>query len=306
MSGSGSASKVTVAPASVTAPSSICGTTVAEIMDELQGKLTNDKIPNIFPMLNRAVQAVAKRLYVLESDLIEGELAVQFFSEDTLTASTISFISGGDSSADTIVDSATGFVAAGFVAGMLITTDCPNNLGPFYCESVTTGTITIGYGNRVVQQSAGISYTITSVNNYGALPSDFWGLIGKPYISGQQTSLNPLPNQETAIYYDGVSGNPAYYEIKGDKLKLTPESGSDIIVRGTYFKKPAKLTIMDDVLPYNELFDMSIIEYLGMVLTGNSIGYADLEAAVDVVMSKRQNTAPKRISQGIPWGDMAT
>lgn len=293
--------------AGVSAPTEVSGTgtTVAELMDELKGKIPDGNIPTLFPVLNRAIQAVAKRLYMLESDLIEGELDVKIYAEVTITAATIAFVSGGDAGSDTIVDSGNGFVTAGFVAGMLISTDCPNNLGPFYCESVTAGTITLGRGNRVVAQPAWASYTITSLDNYGLLPIDFWGLIGKPYISGQRIQLVPLPNQATAIYYDGATGSPTYYEIKGDKIKVTPGSSTDITILGNYFKKPAKITSMDDVLPYNELFDMSIVEYLGMILNGESPGYGSLEAAVDVIMSKRQNVAPTRIPPGIPWEDLS-
>jgi len=283
-------------------------------MDELQDRIPIDKIPSLYTALNRAIRILSKRLYFLESDLITGELSVPIYAQESYTASTIAFVSGLDGAADTITDSANQFIVEGFNAGMGIYSDCPGNINPVYIEAVSAGTITLRKRDKVTAQAAGANYTLTSENSCGYLPDDFWGLLDKPYVVGQRGPLLPLPNQETLLRYMGTTGlntgSPSYYKLMSDKLGIVPATASDIILSGYYYKKPAKITDMEDYLPYSELFDDVIIEYLLAALGDGAKGVAGLaamlESAVDLVCLKRGQKAPTRLPGGFNYGDMAT
>lgn len=77
-----------------------------------------------------------------------------------LEASTISF---SNTNPDTILDSANGFVTAGFSAGDIITVSgSASNDGSYTVASVTAGTITLADNNSLTAELAGSSITITN------------------------------------------------------------------------------------------------------------------------------------------------
>ena len=79
----------------------------------------------------------------------------------TKTASTIAFV---DSNPDTITDSGSGFVAAGFKKGMVIlVSGSSNNNGIFTIASVAAGTITLVPDATLTAESAGSSITLTAL-----------------------------------------------------------------------------------------------------------------------------------------------
>lgn len=96
--------------------------TVADIMDELQDRIPKERIGSLFPALNRAIGLLAKRLYILESDLIIDDLSINIFAQISYEASTIAFVDGKSETEDTITDSASQFVTSwpyvsGFIQG---------------------------------------------------------------------------------------------------------------------------------------------------------------------------------------------
>ena len=132
-------------------------------------------IDDLVHVVDQAVRTIAKRLYVLESDLITGQMEVKVFAAVDYTADTIAFV---DSGPDTITDSASQFVAEGFVADMPITTDSSGNAGPFRINTAAVGPLTLVSTDAVTAALAGSDVTITSDDSFGYLPSDFWGLKG--------------------------------------------------------------------------------------------------------------------------------
>lgn len=289
-------------------------TTVADLMDELQDRIPEGKIPVLFPALNRAIAILAKRLYILESDLVIGELDVNIYSTQSYTASTIHFRDWNSEGIDGIYDSADQLVIEGFKAEMPITTTCTGNEGPFRVHSVTAGEILLHPAYSLTTVAAGSSYTITSLNDYGYLPSDFLGLVDKPFITGKQYPLEPLPGQYTKLTYLSSTGTtntgtPIYYRLQGDKLRIYPATSSDIVIGGDYFKRPTKLAHMDDILPFQGAFDDVLAEYLLRSIGGTlPIANAELQQMlwdeVDLIVPKRQKKAPDTQSRGIPWGDI--
>jgi hypothetical protein len=136
-----------------------------------------------------------------------------------------------------------------------------------------------------------LSVTITADTSTGTLPSDYWGLVGRPYISGETRYLEPLPEQRYKLLYTSNS-IPIYYEIYGTTIDLTPGCSSASTVKGYYFKMPTKLTGPMDTVPYQEVFDDAISEALiHTYMTGNSTG-SEISAMQDFINKAVDDVAP--------------
>jgi hypothetical protein len=257
------------------------------------------------PVLNEAIRSVAKRLFVLQSSLLQAELSVSVWESVSLTAEDIAFV---DSDPDTITSVAEAFVTTGFEAGMHITTDETDNAGPFEIDTVAAGTLTLISTDSLTAVSAGDEITITSDASYGDLPSDFWGLVEYPYLSGESWHLLPLPNQQVKHSYDNA-GIPLYYQIKGARIEITPQAGSDYTIVGDYFAKPTAITALTDTMPYYELFDDVIAEYMRTrFLTrqqpgGTSLSSIFMAEEIDRIAMVRDKKAPYHNKTGINWND---
>ncbi len=200
--------------------------TVANLIEEIQDRIPEDKIENIFPVLNRAVRTIAKRLFMVKSDLI----------------------------------------------------------------------------------ISGLNLSYSAADQYKALPNDFWGLVEKPYISGLTWQLQPSPGIETEIQYIS-SGQPYYFRVKGLYLWLYPATATAITVCGDYFQKPDVLTQMEDLVPYAQLLDDAIQEYLIMTMAGGSAASAGslksfLEEQVDIVVANRSQKAATPMPDAIFWDNL--
>lgn len=120
---------------------------------------------------------------------------------------TLAFVDGG-ASADTITDSANGFVTAGFEAGMTInvTTNSGTNDGQYTIASVAAGTLTLVSGDAVTTEDAATAGSST-ITNY------------LPYLIDVQGDNNAFYNVHianygsTAVDLGGVkvSGNRNYF-----------------------------------------------------------------------------------------------
>jgi hypothetical protein len=99
-------------------------------------------------------------------------------SVTTITADTIAFVDG-DPAADTITDSGSGFVTAGFAAGQtIVVTGTTLNDGTYTIDTVVAGTITLIAGNSLAAEAAGTDFTIA-----GAAKTWAW----EPAIDGANT-----------------------------------------------------------------------------------------------------------------------
>ncbi len=257
-------------------------------------------------VVNAAIRAVANRLYVLDSDLITGQMSVNIFSTQAYTASMVCV----NSNPDTITDAASQFVIEGFAAGMPITTTQASNPGPFRIATVAAGTLTLVSTDTLVAAGAG-SFAITSDDSYGFLPDDFWGLKAQfePYLSGDTTPLLPLPSQAVALQYTGT-GTPIYYKIQGTKIYVTPHTSANETIISDYYQRPTQLTLTTDTVPWNELFDAvitdAIIAYLRSPAEGtaNAMGFMTqaVQSGVALVAMRYDRKGAKHIPQAINWG----
>lgn len=278
--------------------------TVQSLLDDLQFRV--DVNADLYHLINRSIRTIAKRLYYLRSDIIRSPMSLSVYASVAYTASTIAFVDGG-ASADTITDSASGFVTAGFEQTMYIGTATAGNIGPWKLTTVAVNTLTIPTAS-VTAALAGSPVTITSEAGYLDLPSDFWGFVDKPYLNGLTYPLRPLPNVETALAFTSA-GTPIYYQIKGSKLYLTPPTGTDYTIKGDYFTKPTAITAKTDALPFSELFDEAIGEVLvqyylpdsGSAVENRVMIKKFLEQEVDQIALRFGRSSPSQMPAGIDW-----
>lgn len=299
--------------------------TLAELLDECEDRIPESKLPRLFPLVNRVLQTMAKRLRMLDSDLVRGELDVSLWAtREYAGAGTVAFVSGYETTAPTITDSASNFVSTGdwgeggwgatpygeddtsspsFYADMFITTDGTGNPGPFLITTAIDSTLTLAATDVVVDNPAGPTVTITTVDQYGPLPSDFWGLIDRPHIDGYTWKLLPIPDEDTKLLYTSA-GLSRYFQIIGtDKLWVWPPTSDDMTIKGPYFKRPAKITDMETVLPWNELLDDVLVEFLAMWVRGeaseNIAKYVMTQT--DLIILGHGHKAPKAMNAGVDW-----
>jgi hypothetical protein len=151
------------------------------------------------------------------------------------------------------------------------------------------------------------SITVAADTSSKALPSDYWGLITKPYVSGLTYNLEPLPNQETKLQYQ-TDGTPIYYQVKGQTLHFIPGTTAEITVKADYFKKETALTKPSDTMPFFEMFDDAIQEELiHYYMTGDSTGDPNtvvmmgnfIRKAVDEIVPYIDKIAPKRFDDAM-------
>jgi len=96
----------------------------------------------------------------MASGEIAGKLGAVYWRPRLLEKITISFV---DSNADTILDSASGFVTAGFVAGNVYTVSGSTvNDGNYTVDTVLAGTLTLDSGATLTAEAAGDTVTITA------------------------------------------------------------------------------------------------------------------------------------------------
>ena len=154
-----------------------------------------------------------------------------------------------------------------------------------------------------------LSVSLTTDDTYGSLPSDFWGLDSHPYLSGYTYSLLPLPSVEVKLSYGSTTGEPKYYEIKGTKIYVAPTSGGSYTIIGDYYVKPTKISTTSATVPYNELFDDFLTDYMKLYFKNPPGGVVNVPQnmldKIDLVASKREKKAPFHTNvngMGVNWG----
>jgi len=149
-----------------------------------------------------------------------------------------------------------------------------------------------------------LDVTVAAAGAYGELPDDFWGLISEPYIEGYTWMLKPSTGKALEISYVS-SGQPSYYRVKNANIYIYPSTSAEIVIKGDYFAKPATITEPEGVLPYNEQFDIAIIEGIFMLIQGKSLLEIEyyLNTTVDLYLSKRDKKSPVQLPGGINWGE---
>jgi hypothetical protein len=134
------------------------------------------------------------------------------------------------------------------------------NLFPALNRAVRTISKRLFY-HDVSMVRGSLAVTIAAGGNSGTLPSDCWGLVGRPYISGKTSFLAPVPDPRYKLLYTS-DAEPLYYEVAGLTINLYPGSSAEATLNGSYWARPAALTALTDTMPFNELFDDAIQEVL--------------------------------------------
>ena len=240
--------------------------------------------------------------FTLGEVLSNGTYSADQGAANPTCVSSMAFTASTSVVAGTITDANSWFVDEGFQADMPITTGHATNPGPFRIATVAAGTLTLALTDTVLL-ATGSSFEINSDAGYGFLPDDFWGMKDKPYISGKKYPLLQLPSVDVALQY--TTGDPIYYKVYGNKIYVTPKTGADYTIIADYYKRPTALTASTDSLPYNEMFDDLIAEYVVLYFRGaTGPQLVELEKlirdGVDLVVANYDKRAPVT-PPGINW-----
>ncbi len=163
-------------------------------------------------------------------------------------------------------------------------------------------------GSDLITSQLSVSVVYLTEDEYGVLPSDFWGMKDDPYLDGYTEPLLPLPGQTVALQYQN-SGFPLYYKIKGLKIYLYPPAGADYTIKGDYFVRPTLVSGVNSVVPFNELFDDLIAEYVEIYFRGPQnkevstieILGALVKNGVDSIAIRYDRKGPVNFKQCINW-----
>lgn len=283
--------------------------TVADVLDLCSYRINEDA--DLYSIINLAIRTVARHLKTIESSIVVERFSVPIYGEVEYVSDSIALVAG---SPYTITDSDNAFVTEGFVAGMYVETDQDGNEGPYLIDTVAAGTLTIDEDTEETMTAVaeGDDITLTTVDDWGLLPTDFWGMVGeRPFIDGETWELEPLPSQRVELAYTSA-GEPRYFKIRNNKLYVIPATSSDITVKGDYFKRPTKLTATTDTVPFDELFDELLAEIIVRYYKGGFQGEAGLtelrlfvQEQVDSLVSGRDFKAPTQMPRGgIDWNGL--
>lgn len=151
------------------------------------------------------------------------------------------------------------------------------------------GTVSWGYIGDIV----GVDDTTITVYTDKDLTTAGW--------NGTSPS-GKTPSSYQVIYQ--TTGTPTYYELIGkSSLYIYPPKSEETIILGEYYYMPTELTVVGDTIPYGELFDDAIEEYIVKVMRSGYTGEDQysvavlmqdfLWSAVDRIALKRGKRAPK-------------
>ena len=77
-------------------------------------------------------------------------------------------------------------------------------------------------------------------SEYTALPSDFIKVrAARRIATGETIPLEPMPPMTADSYLGGQRGEPKYYLIEGDSLRLVPAPSSSVTIELVYYALPA-------------------------------------------------------------------
>ena len=288
--------------------------TVQNIIDNIEPRIGDYK--DLYWAINHAIRTIAKRLFILESDLIKTSFELTYAIEDACKD---------------LSDDYSDFW--GFA-------DRPYQNGKSYhLQPVPDRATILGYKPEVYDDNQGsLSYSSNDFVDAGQDFSDWdggnyvyklvvtnsdgtisWGYIGG-YASGDVTKANIYedrdydtagwlgtdPSGKTPSSYEVQSqaiGTPKYFELKGTVLHIYPCDDEELIIYGDYFAKPTKLDDTTDSMPYNELFDDIIEEYIVKIVRSGFTGVDDkadpnllqhfMWNAVDEVLATRSQIYPR-------------
>lgn len=136
-----------------------------------------------------------------------------FYFQGNQTASTIAFVNNPGTQNDTITDSASGFLSAGFYGGQIITiTGSASNDGTYQIANVVAGTITLSSSDNLVNEAAGAAVTIIAERQVEI------GGITYTYTGGENTTTL------TGVTPDPTVGGHVVGDVIHQRIRIVPNS----------------------------------------------------------------------------------
>lgn len=291
--------------------------TVQNIIDNIQPRIGDYK--DLYWAINHAIRTIAKRLFILESDLIKTKFKLTYAIEESYKniATTYSdfwglagrpYQNGKSNYLVPVPDESTILVYKPEVHD-----DDQGNLSYDSNDFVDDDQDFSDYteGNYV--------YKLIVTNSDGTIS---WGYIGG-YATGDVTKANiyqdrdydtagwlgTSPSGKTPSSYEVQTqaiGPPKYFELKGTILHIYPCDDEELIIYGDHFAKPTALDDTTDTIPYNELFDDIIEEYIVKIVRSGFTGVDEKSDptllqyftwnAVDEILATRSQIYPRSFS----------
>lgn len=153
-----------------------------------------------------------------------------------------------------------------------------------------------------------LSVSVLASAATATMPSDFWGLRGLPYISGQTYPLRPVPSKQTTLDFQ-TAAQPLYYEIIGQTMRLIPATSSAITILGDYWQRPTKITGPRDTIPYFEQLDDIIGEFLVESMKTKPVQESELQQlivkSIDEFIFLRDKKGNIPFPDGTDWDGLA-
>ncbi len=285
--------------------------TVQDLINDIEPRI--GEYPSVLWAVNLAIRTIAKRLFILKSGIIKTSFALTYAVEED---------------SKSFLTSYSGFWG---LAGKPYQNGKQNKL-----IAVTNEVDILQYKPEVhdINQGA-LSYSTNDFIDAGQDFSDYtsgnyiyklvvtnndstenWGYIGgtdgdtaaKIYTDrdfGTAGWYGTDPVAKTPLSYEVQTqaiGEPLYFELKGNDLHIYPSYTEEIIIYGDYFERPTKIEAVGATVPYNELFDDIIEEYIVRIVRSGFTGKSNksdpillqefIYQAVDEVLAARSKTMP--------------
>jgi hypothetical protein len=198
-------------------------------------------------------------------------------------------LAGGTSTGSANVHALTLSSAPTLVRGLTVTfTAGYSNTGAITLDVNSTGVITVKKGAGRDDLAAGdilaggiytvyydgTNYVLMASDGAAPLPANFLG-VKSAYLQDRGVWLTPQTATGVNVFMDGaVAGEPEYYAIEGDTLRIEPLPDDDYKLALTYYERPAALSSA-----LNDIFRQAPAIYLYATLFELALYLPNPEAA---------------------------
>lgn len=187
----------------------------------------------VLRLMNKAIEEIAIRTHCIQHDKIyqvDSYLKEGRFTADALTNTT------------TIVDTELSSTTDSYYVGWRVTNITRG--AATWVTAYTGATQTMTVNPPVTGQTTADSYIVERLEHELVLPEDF---IQEDFLQWEDNHWLRKASREEVKRFETSSsiltGDPEYYHIDSNKLKLYPRPSSSDIVRMSYFAKPYLTTI---------------------------------------------------------------
>lgn len=142
-----------------------------------------------------------------------------------------------------------------------------------------------------------LEVTFLTDERLAALPADFEGLRGRPWVGGKKRSLNPLPDRTWRMEFEGrVAPIPKFYALTGDNLEIFPGAQAELTIKGRYYTAAPAVVDVADTIPLPQFYDtvsagVLMMHQNGLVYCVTSDFRAFVEEAVVRSLRRRDDHA---------------